>query len=207
VPEEAATVTVSVLAPEVVGLKEMVPVVQEAPLARVELAVQVPSPTVKSVESELLNGVALNTTGPPEAVKVIEPVQVLVEPAFTDGQVAEPEAAKLPAAPVPESAKLVPVPSPLVVATVTVSVLAPVVVGLKVIVPVVQVAPEAIARLAVQVPSGVVKSVPSELVSGVAPNTTGPWAVNVIVPVLQVAESPAPTLPQVKDAGLAAIAP
>jgi hypothetical protein len=62
----------------------------------VEFAVQEPKPTVKSVESELLNGVAVNTTGPPEAVRVIAPVQVLEEPALVAAQVTVPEEASVP---------------------------------------------------------------------------------------------------------------
>ncbi len=103
VPDAALTVTVSVFAPAVAGLKLIVPVVQEAPEAIVELAVQVPVPTVKSVVSELVNGEADRTTGPPEAVKVIVPVQVELDPALTAGQVTEPVAASAPFTPVPEA--------------------------------------------------------------------------------------------------------
>ena len=78
-PEEAATVTVSDFAPTVVGLKAMVPVVQVPLIASALLAVQVPSGAVKSVPSELLNGVAPNVTGPPTAVKVMEPAPQVVE--------------------------------------------------------------------------------------------------------------------------------
>jgi len=96
VPEAAFTVTVLDLAPAVVGLKEIVPVVQEAPLAIVELAVQVPRPTVKSVPSEFVKGVAVRITGPFEAVKVMEPVHVELDPELTAGQVTVPVAAKEP---------------------------------------------------------------------------------------------------------------
>jgi hypothetical protein len=96
VPEVALTVTVSDLAPAVVGLKLIAPVVQEAPLAMVEPAVQVPGPTVKSVTSELLNGVAVRITGPPEALNVIEPVQLTLEPELIVGQAIVPLAAKAP---------------------------------------------------------------------------------------------------------------
>jgi hypothetical protein len=89
VPEAAFAVTVSDFAPEEVGLKVMVPVVQELPEAIVEFAVQVPKPTVKSVESEFDKGVALKITAPPLAVNVILPVQVLLEPELTVGQLTE----------------------------------------------------------------------------------------------------------------------
>jgi hypothetical protein len=96
VPEVALTVTVSDLAPEAAGLNVIAPGLQELPEVIVELAVQVPKPTVKSVESLLLNGVAVSTTGPPEAVSVMEPVQVEVPPAFTAGQLIVPVEAKVP---------------------------------------------------------------------------------------------------------------
>jgi hypothetical protein len=83
-------VTTSDLAPAVAGLKVIVPGLQELPEAMVELAVQVPGLTVKSVESLLLKGVAVNITGPPEAVRVIVPVQVTLEPAFTAVQMMVP---------------------------------------------------------------------------------------------------------------------
>jgi hypothetical protein len=96
VPDAALTVTVSVLTPAVVGLKLIAPVVQELPAAIVELAVHVPKPTVKSVESELVKGLAERITGPPEAVRVIEPVQVDVEPALVAGHVTVPLEARVP---------------------------------------------------------------------------------------------------------------
>jgi hypothetical protein len=206
VPEVAFTVTVPDLAPAVAGLNVIVPGLQELPEAIVELAVQVPKPTVKSVESLLLNGVAVNTTGPPEAVNVIVLVQVTLEPEFTAAQLTLPVAASDPLSPVPDIPKEVPVPT--LVATVTVSVLAPVVVGLKVMVPVVQDAPLTSALLAVQVPRGAAKFVLSVPLNGVADKVTGPpEAVKVIVPVLQVSERPAPKLAQVKDVGAAVRVP
>ena len=96
VPLAVLTVTVSLFAPEEAGLKVIVPVVQEEPEAIVDDAVQVPSPTVKSVESLFVNGVEDRSTRPPEAVSVIEPVQVDDEPELTVGQLTEPEAARLP---------------------------------------------------------------------------------------------------------------
>jgi hypothetical protein len=96
VPLAALTVTVSERAPAVLGLNVMVPVVQWLPAAMVEFAVQVPKPTVKSVESELENGVADKITSALEAVRVMAPVQVLLEPALTAGQVTVPEAARAP---------------------------------------------------------------------------------------------------------------
>jgi hypothetical protein len=102
VPVAAFTVTVSDFAPALVGLKVMVPVVQVAPLASAKFAVQVPKPTVKSVLSEFVKGEALKVTGP-VAVKVIAPVQVLLEPELTEGQLTEPDAASVPAMPVPEA--------------------------------------------------------------------------------------------------------
>jgi hypothetical protein len=103
VPEVAFTVTVPDFAPEAAGLNVIVPGLQELPEAIVELAVQVPSPTVKSVESLLLNGVAVNTTGPPEAVRVIVPVQVTDEPELTAAQLIVPVEAKVPKTPVPDA--------------------------------------------------------------------------------------------------------
>jgi hypothetical protein len=68
VPLVVLTVTVLDLAPTVLGLNTIVPVVHEAPLLK---------GTVKSVASLKLNGVADKVTGPPEAVKVVvENVQV-----------------------------------------------------------------------------------------------------------------------------------
>ena len=67
------TVSVPDFAPAEAGLKLMVAVVQEAPEAIVLPAVQVPSPTVKSVESLLENGVDDRTTVPPLAVSVTVP--------------------------------------------------------------------------------------------------------------------------------------
>jgi hypothetical protein len=90
------TVTVSDFAPAVVGLKVRGPGLQELPEARVKPAVQVPKATVKSVPSELVKGDAVRTTGPPEAVRVIVPVQVELEPELTAGQVAEPVAIREP---------------------------------------------------------------------------------------------------------------
>lgn len=101
VPAAALTVTVSDFAPAVVGLKVIVPVLQELPEAMVEPAVQVPKPTVKSVESEFVNGDAVKVTGPPEALKVIEPVQVLLEPELTGAQLTLPLAMREPLMPVP----------------------------------------------------------------------------------------------------------
>jgi hypothetical protein len=95
-PEEALTVTVSDLTPAVVGLKVMVPVLQELPEAIVEFAVQVPEPTVKSVESEFENGVAAKVTSPFDAVSVIEPVHVLLEPELTAVQEMEPALLSVP---------------------------------------------------------------------------------------------------------------
>jgi hypothetical protein len=195
VPVVVLTVTVSVRLAAEAGLKVIVPVVQEAPEANTSLAVQVPKGAVKSVLSVALNGVADKVTGPPEAVKVIEPVL----------QVAEAPAPKLPqdsevgltvrnAFEVPLRAKLVPVPEAAL--TVTVSDLALAVAGLKEIVPGLQELPEAIVDPAVQVPKATVKSVPSELLNGVAVKVTGPpEAVKVIVPV-QVLEDPALTAGQ-----------
>jgi hypothetical protein len=206
VPALALTVTVPDFAPEVAGLKVIVPGLQELPEAMVELAVQVPKATVKSVESLLVKGDALKTTGPPEAVRVIVLVQVTLEPALTAAQLTLPVAASEPLSPVPDNVNEVPVPA--LAATVTVSDLAPVVVGLKVIVPVVQEAPLASTLLAVQVPKGAAKSVLSVPLNGVADKVTGPpEAVKVIVPVLQVSERPAPKLAQVKDVGDAARVP
>ena len=90
---------------------------------------QVPSPTVKSVALEPLNGVAVKTTGPPEAVKVIAPVQVDVDPALTAGQEIAPVAASAPLAPVPFKVYVVPVP--LEGLTVMVALCAPVDVGVN----------------------------------------------------------------------------
>jgi hypothetical protein len=101
VPEVAFTVTVPDLAPEAAGLKVIVPGLQELPDAIVELAVQVPKATVKSVESLLVNGEAVSTTGPPEAVRVIVPVQVTLDPALTAAQLIVPVDAKAPKTPVP----------------------------------------------------------------------------------------------------------
>jgi hypothetical protein len=103
VPEVALIVTVPDLVPEVTGVKLIVPGLQELPEVMVELAVQVPKATVKSVPSELVNGVAVNTTGPPEAVKVIVPVQVEEEPALTVGQLIVPVDTKVPKTPVPDA--------------------------------------------------------------------------------------------------------
>jgi hypothetical protein len=206
VPALALTVTVPDFAPEAAGLNVIVPGLQELPDAIVELAVQVPRPTVKSVESLLVNGDAVSTTGPPEAVRVIVLVQVTLEPAFTAAQLTLPVAASEPLRPVPDRLKEVPVPA--LVATVTVSVLAPVVVGLKVMVPVVQEVPLASTLLAVQVPKGAAKSVLSVPLNGVADKVTGPpEAVSVMEPVLQVSERPAPMLAQVKEVGDAARVP
>jgi hypothetical protein len=96
VPDVALRVTTPDLAPAVAGLKVIGPGLQELPEAMVEFAVQVPSATVKSVLSELLNGEALRTTGPPDAVKVIVPVQVELDPALIVGQLTVPVAAKAP---------------------------------------------------------------------------------------------------------------
>jgi hypothetical protein len=103
VPALALTVTVPDLAPEVAGLKLIVPGLQELPEAIVELAVQVPKATVKSVESLLVKGDAVSTTGPPEAVRVIVPVQVEVPPALTAGQLIVPVEARVPNTPVPDA--------------------------------------------------------------------------------------------------------
>lgn len=106
---------------------------------------------------------------------------------------------------VPERAKVVVLPS--VGVAVTVSVFDPTVVGLKRIVPVVQVCPEVKFALA-QVPAGTVKSVESVFAKGVAPKLMAPPdAVIVVVPAPQVREAPAPVLPQDKDVGEAAIVP
>jgi hypothetical protein len=121
VPSAVATVTVLDFAPIVVGLNVIVPVVQVPPEAIVELAVQVPKPTVKSVESELEKGVADRMTGPLEAVRVTLPVQETLVPSFVEGQVTVPLAAKVPKVGVPVT---VAVGEPLLVVTVTVSVAA-----------------------------------------------------------------------------------
>jgi hypothetical protein len=92
---------------------------------------------------------------------------------------------------VPVAAKVVPVPEE--VATVTVADFAPAEVGAKPSAPVVQVAPEAIARFAVQVPSGTENSV-SEFAKGVALKVTAP-PVAVRVSDAQVAVKPTASLP------------
>lgn len=79
----------------------MVPGLQELPEAIVDPAVQVPSATVKSVESELVNGLDVSTTGPPEAVRVRVPVQVLLEPTLVLAQLIVPLEVKDPETPVP----------------------------------------------------------------------------------------------------------
>jgi hypothetical protein len=193
VPAEVPTVTVSDLAPEVGGLKVMVPVVQELPETMVELAVQVPKPTVKSVESEFENGEALKVTGPPEALKVMEPVQVELEPAFTVAQAMLPLAARAPSVPVPD--KLKDVPPPLVGFTETVSESAPTEAGLKVTVAV-QVCPTVKVTPAQPL---TVKSVESVLEKGVAPKVTLPeFAVMVSEPAPHAPLVPAPRLPQAR---------
>jgi hypothetical protein len=103
VPDVALTVTVADFAPAVTGLNVIVPGLQELPEAIVELAVQVPSATVKSVESLLVKGDAVSTTGPPEAVRVIVPVQVEDEPALTGAHVMVPVDASEPKTPVPDA--------------------------------------------------------------------------------------------------------
>jgi hypothetical protein len=101
VPEVAFTVTAPDLAPAVTGLNMIVPGLQELPEAIVELAVQVPNATVKSVESEFVKGDAVKVTGPPEAVKVVVLVQVTLAPALTAAQLTLPVAVSVPAVTVP----------------------------------------------------------------------------------------------------------
>jgi hypothetical protein len=201
-PAVVLTVTVVDFAPVLAGSKLTAPVVQELPEAIVLFAVQVPALKVKSVASLEDSGVADKMTGPPEAVKVTVPQATDVPTVLAPQVRLEGLAAKLPVPPVPERVKDVPVPA--LAATVTVSDLAPVVAGLKVIVPVVQEAPFVSTLLAVQVPKGAVKSVLSVPLNGVADKVTGPpEAVKVIVPAPQVAEVPAPTVPQVSEVGVA----
>jgi hypothetical protein len=88
----------------------MAPGEQELPEAMVEPAVQVPNATVKSVPFEFVKGVAERITGPPEAVKVIVPVQAELEPEFTVGQLVAPETVSEPYAPVPVTVLLPAVP-------------------------------------------------------------------------------------------------
>ena len=64
------------------------PVVQEAPLARVELAVQVPTGVAKLGALLLDSGVAPSTTEPLVAVRVTVP-QLPEEPSVTVPQVSE----------------------------------------------------------------------------------------------------------------------
>lgn len=192
-PAEALTVTVSAFVPAVAGVNVIVPVEQELPEAIVELAVHVPNPTVKSVESELLNGVAVKVTGPPDAVSVIEPVQVLEEPAFTAGHVMVPVAASAPLTPVPVRLTVVPVPT--LVFTVTVSDFAPALEGTKLTQLVVQVAFSASARFAVQVPAETAKSEASEFENGLEDRVTGPPVAVSVMPAVSWPARPTPTLP------------
>lgn len=77
-PEVVLRVTVVLLSPASGGVKvtSLLPlIVQELPELKAKFAVQEPGPTLKSVESELLKGEALKVTGPPDAVKVMAPVQ------------------------------------------------------------------------------------------------------------------------------------
>jgi hypothetical protein len=97
-------------------------------------------------------------------------------------------------------------PLPPAVSTVTVALWAATVWGANVIVPVVQVWPAFSVRLPVHVPAGTVKSVESLLAKGAEARSTVPfWAVSVNVP--QLAESPAPTLPQLRLFVLGATVP
>ena len=92
-------------------------------------------------------------------------------------------------APTPESEKLVPLPA--LVFTVRVPDLKPVLVGLNLIPLMVHEPPEARVRFAAHVPTGTVKSVPFELVSGEAASVTAPpEAVRVTEPVPHVALDP-----------------
>jgi hypothetical protein len=95
--------------------------------------------------------------------------------------------------PVPLTLKLVLVPD--AVLTVIAAVKAPLVCGLKVIVPVTQVPADASALFAVQVPKGSVKLVALPLVKGVAPNVTGP-PLAVKVTVVQLLVKPTAVLGQ-----------
>jgi hypothetical protein len=96
VPEVVLTVTVSDSAPAVVGVKLIGPVWQVLPALSVELAVQVPKATVKSVESEFENGVADKVTGPVLAVRVTLPVQVVELPTLVAAHVIVPLDARVP---------------------------------------------------------------------------------------------------------------
>jgi hypothetical protein len=96
VPEVTRAVTVSIGVPAVVGVKVIVPVVQELPEVKVLLVVQVPAGIVKKplpFSSGLV--AAESTTGPPVAVRVSVP-QLAVEPTFTGGHVSAPEAESVP---------------------------------------------------------------------------------------------------------------
>jgi len=161
--------------------------------------VQVPLPTLKSVESVEVTGVAPRVSGPPVAVTVSEPVQGFVVPAPVLGQVTVLLIVGVPSVPVPDSENVVEPPA--LGLTVTVAECVPALAGLNVRVPLIQVWPTVSVTFAHD-PANTEKSVESLFERGLAPRVTGPpFAISVTVP--QLLEAPTLVDGHVRDAGLA----
>lgn len=187
VPATVLTVIAADIAPVTVGTK-LTLAVHVAPAAIVALAAQVPADKVKSVASLFDSGVADKVTGPPEAVIVRLPHETGIPTVLLPQTKDVGAAINVPLTPVPDSPSVL---CEALLVTVTKASLSPVEVGVNESCPLVQDAPAASTKFAVQEP-GSKENCGSELANGAADKVTEPppLAVNVTVPQVPVVFTP-----------------